>query len=282
MTTMPHAGIGRSPARFRVGARLIKPSSSGSAETSADSQGRVLAAVAASGASLKFGAIGVGMLAGSIGAKPIRLVLAGTQSRLGSRAFVLVVLGALSFTLATLLFLNTSLAQDSFRLTAIRQNAKELQLQEQVLAGQLAAAESPVGLGQRAIEFGMVAPSGPARYLNLGTGKLIGSQNLGVAPPVAKVKAPKAAAVDAVAAPTTIAPGIGSATTGDAGEIAVDPVTGLPLIAVTAAVGALPTAAAAPSAQPGAYPPVNTARVPLAQTLPGGELSLGLVSGGSQ
>lgn len=271
MTTMPHAGIGRSPARFRVGARLIKPSSSTSAEASADSQGRVLAAVSASGASVKFGAVGVGMLAGSIGAKPIRLVLAGTQSRLGSRAFVLVVLGALSLTLATLLLLNTSLAQDSFRLTSIRQNAKELQLREQVLVGQLAAAESPVGLGQRAIEFGMVAPSGPARYLNLGTGKLIGSQNPGIAPPVVKVKAPKTAATDAVADPTTITPGGGSVLTGDAGEIAVDPATGLPL-----------TAAAAPSAQPGAYPPLNTARVPYAQTLPGGELSLGLVSGGSQ
>lgn len=278
MTTMPHTGIGRSPARFRVGARLIKPSSATSSGASADSQGRVLAAVSASGASLKFGAVGVGMLAGSIGAKPIRLVLAGTQSRLGSRAFVLVVLGALSLTLATLLFLNTSLAQDSFRLTAIRQNAKELQLQEQVLVGQLAAAESPVGLGQRAIEFGMVAPSGPARYLNLGTGKLIGSQNPGVAPPVAKVKGPKTPAADAVAAPTSITSGGGSVMTTDAGEVAVDPATGLPLIAVTTG----PAAATAPSGQPGAYPPLNTARVPLAQTLPGGELPLGLVSGGSQ
>ncbi|MEI6622421.1 MAG: hypothetical protein WCP28_10990 [Actinomycetes bacterium] len=272
MTAVSHPGVGRNPLAGRAGARLVRPSSANRTGSAA--------AIGVSSTGIATGDVGVGELATSISVAPIRLVLSGARIRLGSRAFVLVVLGSLSLTLATLLFLNTSLAQDSFRLRDIRVNAKDLQLREQVLVGQLAAAESPVGLGKRAIELGMVAPNGPSQYLNLATGDLIGPKNAGVAPPVAKVKAPKPAQTPVTVDPGTAQLGTdGSAANaggGLGGEVAVDPVTGLPLAGVGAGASGATAGVATGFGSP------DLSNVPLSQAVPGGEQPLGLVSGGSR
>ncbi|MEI8082136.1 MAG: hypothetical protein WCI74_09865 [Actinomycetes bacterium] len=277
MTAVSHPGVGRTPLAGRVGARLVRPSSRGATHGVATAGATAGAATAGSPAS------GIGALASSISTAPVRLVLSGARVRLGSRAFVLVVLGSLSLTLATLLFLNTSLAQDSFRLRDIRQNAKDLQLREQVLIGQLAAAESPVGLGKRAIELGMVAPNGPSQYLNLSTGDLIGPKNAGIAPPVPKVKTPKPAETPATtdAGATGSAPAGAATSAGDGvgGEVAVDPVTGLPITGVSGAANGVGGTGVGGSTT---YPAPDLSNVPLAQAVLGGEQPLGLVSGGSR
>lgn len=269
MTAIPQTGVGRLPLRGRVGARIIRPGTAatrtpaGPATASASAASTVGSATTG-GFSLPSRAAALGSLSGSMGGRSMRFVLAGARVRLGSRAFMLVVLGTLSLTLATLLFLNTSLAQDSFRLTDIRQQAKDLQLQEQILTGQLAAAESPVGLGQRAVELGMVLPNGPSQYLNLDTGALIGVENPGIAAPAKRVKTPKPTQAPMPSTDPNATTGTGSEV---AGEVAVDPSTGLPLAGATgngAVAGTLPGPTPAPTAPTG----------------PGGEQPLGFLGGG--
>ena len=207
MTAVSHDGVSgnrlRSSAgsiRNRVGSsRLVRP---GSASTRTTSSGAprpsepvgtahsVAAGGAATAASSPLG-INLGALTPGTTVGSLRLVLAGRRVRLGSGAFLLLVLGLLSSILVSLLLLNTALAENSFQLQDIRQTARDLTVREQTLSSQLAAAESPIGLEAKAKELGMVAASSPV-FLRLEDGKILGESAPAQIPPAAKQKKPKA------------------------------------------------------------------------------------------
>lgn len=207
MTTVPHQGLRGGPVRRpRVAARLVRPSIA--SVRKADD--RIATAMSSGTATVRSSAVGVSSLAGSIGARPVRLVLAGRRVRLGSSAFVLLVLGSLTLTLVSLLFLNTSLAEDSFRLQELKTHARDLTIREQTLSEQLAAAESPSGLEKKARTLGMVAAGTPV-FLRLNDSKLLGDREPAEAPPAAAPAKPKPAATAAGQ------PGADSAAAGMAG-----------------------------------------------------------------
>lgn len=205
MTVVPEDGISarrlRSSAgaiRNRVGSRLVRPgstrpASSKSGRDGGDAIGTAksvstggAATASASTLGINLGALTPGTTVGSL-----RLVLAGKRVRLGNGAFLVLVLGLLSTILVSLLLLNTALAENSFQLQDIRQNARDLTVREQTLSGQLASAESPIGLEKRAKELGMVAAGSPV-FLRLSDGKVLGETTPAQAPPPAKAKKPKA------------------------------------------------------------------------------------------
>ncbi len=203
MTAVPHDGIStrrlRDSAgafRSRVGSRLVRPSSSrqsgsSSAQSSADESMNTAQSTGA--AALPTGALGInlGALSPSVGMNSLRLVLSGRRVRLSDGAFVMLVLGLLTTVLVALLLLNTALAENSFQLNGIRQSARDLTVREQVLSGQLAAAESPIGLEKRAKELGMVAGGSPV-FLRLTDGQVLGQSSPAEAPPApSKPKKPK-------------------------------------------------------------------------------------------
>lgn len=208
MTAVPHDGIStrrlRESAgviRSRVGSRLVRPSASrtpraGSTPTARGAREDMATAQsvgAASAAALPTNALGInlGALSPTSGASSLRLVLAGRRVRLGDGSFVMLVLGLLTTILVALLLLNTALAENSFQLNGIRENARDLTLREQVLSGQLAAAESPIGLEKRARELGMV-PGGSPVFLRLSDGQVLGQSTPAETPPAPeKPKKPK-------------------------------------------------------------------------------------------
>jgi hypothetical protein len=218
MTAIPHHGVGPSKIdaagmRSRVGARLVRPSrtrstsaarASGSAlqhDATDRPTGRPTEGMAMSGAVGAIGAphSGISGLSASLGLTHLRLVVSGRRVRLGDGAFVVMVLGLLTATLFSLLLINTSLAENSFQLQTIREDSRDMTLREQVLSEELAAAESPIGLQERAVELGMVAAGSPV-FLRLSDGKILGESEPAIAPPAPKVKKPKAD-VPAVAVP---------------------------------------------------------------------------------
>jgi len=149
---------------------------------------------------------------------PARLVLAGSRIRLGDGAFVVAVLGALSAALVVLLFLNTSLAEDSFGLQTITKASRDLTIREQVLRTQLDLAESPVGLSKKARKLGMVSADSP-NFIALEQGKILGDSMPAQAPVYAKPKPPKP--VPTPITPVVVAP---ATATGLGGEVPVGPV----------------------------------------------------------
>ena len=201
--------------------------------------------------------INLGALTPGTGVGSLRLVLAGRRVRLGSGAFLLLVLGLLSATLLSLLVLNTALAENSFQLQDIRQNARELTLREQVLSSQLASAESPIGLEKRAKELGMVAAGSPV-FLRLSDGKVLGESAPAQAPAQPKPKKPKV--------PVAPGPYAGEFPVGTSPIVGETPVgTGVGSAGGEVPVGAVPPAGF--GTESGAAAPV------------GGELPVGIVQG---
>lgn len=247
MTAIPHHGVGSSKIdaagmRSRVGARLVRPSRTRSAsagrtsgspsqrEVADRATGRPTASprvsltesVAMSGSAGAIGAphSGISGLSASLGLTHLRLVVSGRRVRLGDGAFIVLILGLLTATLFSLLLLNTSLAENSFQLQTIREDSRNMTLREQVLSEELAAAESPIGLQERATELGMVAAGSPV-FLRLSDGKILGESDPAVALPAPKAKEPKADS------PTVAVPPGGEVPiTAGGGEVPVG--TGLP------------------------------------------------------
>ena len=89
--------------------------------------------------------------------------------------FVAVVAGLLVVGLATLLALNTLLAQDAFVLSTLEQRNAELAVAEEALAAQVAAEEDPNRLAARARAMGMM-PSGPPTFITVPDGKKVGAK----------------------------------------------------------------------------------------------------------
>jgi len=116
--------------------------------------------------------------------------------RRGVGAFMGLVVGVLVSGLLGLLLLNTTLGEGSFRIKAMQSAVSQLSDQAQQLQQQVALAESPISLSQRAAALGMV-PSGSPVFLRLSDGRILGVAVPAtvpppvVAPPAAVVTAPK-------------------------------------------------------------------------------------------
>lgn len=183
MTAVPHDRVVRAMRSGR-GSRLVRPSS------------RVRLAVGEGRdtvAGLDVGTASPGWLAAlgaTISVDHLRLVLAGRRVRLGNGAFVLAMLAALSGMLILLLILNTALTTDSFELQQLRSRDNKLTVQEQQLAGELAAVRSPLAFQARARELGMVPAAVSPVFLSLDQGKVLGEAQR--APMPATPEPPKA------------------------------------------------------------------------------------------
>jgi hypothetical protein len=93
--------------------------------------------------------------------------------RAGLGAFIGLLVGVLASGLFGLLLLNTTLGEGSFRIKAMQNAVSQLSDQSQQLQQQVALAESPVALQQRASALGMV-PSGSPVFLRLTDGRVLG------------------------------------------------------------------------------------------------------------
>jgi hypothetical protein len=87
--------------------------------------------------------------------------------------FVFLVLGLLSGGLICLLLLNTVLAAGTFQMTSLQQANANLALQQQELEQQIALAESPAALAQRARQLGMLPVRQPL-FVNPASGRIYG------------------------------------------------------------------------------------------------------------
>ncbi|HYN75091.1 MAG TPA: hypothetical protein VEV13_02740, partial [Candidatus Limnocylindria bacterium] len=77
-------------------------------------------------------------------------VVAGPAPKHGRSLFVALVVVLLALGLATLLALNTMLAQDAFVAQTLERRSAELAVTEQALAARVAIAEDPAQLAERA------------------------------------------------------------------------------------------------------------------------------------
>jgi len=93
--------------------------------------------------------------------------------------------------LAGLLFLHTSLAEDSFRLSDLKNRSTALADREQMLEQEVARAAAPRRLAARAESLGMVRSVNPA-FIRLADGKVLGRPRPGVAPPAPVAEVPAA------------------------------------------------------------------------------------------
>jgi hypothetical protein len=96
--------------------------------------------------------------------------------------FVVLLGGLLTAGLGGLLFLHTSLAEDSFRLHDLTTRSAVLAGREQALEQEVAVAASPERLAARAEALGMVRSENPA-FIRLSDGSVLGKPKPGVAPP---------------------------------------------------------------------------------------------------
>jgi len=84
----------------------------------------------------------------------------------------LLLVGLLGGALVSLLMISTTLAEGSFKISNLQQQNTNLARQEQLLAQQVAQAESPTQIAQEAEQFGM-QPNPSLRFINLKTGKIV-------------------------------------------------------------------------------------------------------------
>ncbi len=108
--------------------------------------------------------------------------------------FVILSLVVVAVGLLGLLVLNTVLAQDAFRRHDLERKLALLSEQEQALARDVVALESPERLAQQATELGLV-PAGPPAFIRLSDGALIGTPSVATPSP-----APVASAVSSASA----------------------------------------------------------------------------------
>jgi len=108
---------------------------------------------------------------------PVRAVAAQTRGPFAASVVALLITG-----LFGLLFLNTVLGKDSFRLHDLRVQAGELADTEQRLVREVEALRAPGTLATKATEMGMVQ-AGPPAFLRLSDGAVLGATDP-AAPPV--------------------------------------------------------------------------------------------------
>jgi hypothetical protein len=96
--------------------------------------------------------------------------------------FVLLVGALLTAGLGGLLFLHTTIAEDSFRLHDLTARSAVLTDREQALEQEIAALAAPQRLASRARALGMVRSENPA-FIRTADGQILGKPKAGVAPP---------------------------------------------------------------------------------------------------
>jgi hypothetical protein len=96
--------------------------------------------------------------------------------------FVLLVGALLTAGLGGLLFLHTTIAEDSFRLHDLTARSAVLTDREQALEQEIAALAAPQRLAARAKTLGMVRSENPA-FIRTSDGRILGKPKAGVAPP---------------------------------------------------------------------------------------------------
>lgn len=103
----------------------------------------------------------------------LSLVAPLSPDRASRGTFVLIVTAILAFALIAMLVINTSLAQGSFTVQALRGEFQALQENEQALLEEVAAASAPIALEYRARELGMVPSSTPV-FISVPGGQVLG------------------------------------------------------------------------------------------------------------
>jgi len=86
--------------------------------------------------------------------------------------FILLLVGLLGGALVCLLFISTTLAEGSYRITNLQQQNANLAKQEQLLTEQVAQASSPAQIAQEAEQLGM-RPNPQLQFINTKTGKVV-------------------------------------------------------------------------------------------------------------
>lgn len=103
----------------------------------------------------------------------LTLVAPLSPDRASRGTFVLIITGILALALLAMLVINTSLAQGSFTVQALRGELQALQEQEQALLEEVAAASAPIALEYRARELGMVPSTTPV-FVSVPDGRVLG------------------------------------------------------------------------------------------------------------
>lgn len=103
----------------------------------------------------------------------LTLVAPLRPERASRGTFVLVLVGVLGLALLGMLVINTSLAQGSFAVQALKGQHQALLEQEQALLEEVAAAGAPIGLEYRARQLGMVASQTPV-FITVPDGRVLG------------------------------------------------------------------------------------------------------------
>ncbi len=101
--------------------------------------------------------------------------LARTRPRHPRAPFILLLVGLLCGALVSLLFISTTLAEGSYRITSLQQQNANLAKQEQLLTQQVAQASSPSQIAAEAQSYGM-RPNPQLQFINLKTGKVVKGQ----------------------------------------------------------------------------------------------------------
>ncbi len=156
----------------------------------------------------------------------------------------------------TLLLLNTALAEGSFAEQELQQRVADLADDEGTLAQEVAIAESPARLAERAQALGMVPTTNPA-FLRLSDGAVLGTPEVGEAPAPPEPAADPAADPEESPAEGAVADPGADPATDPATDPAADPQAPAPESPDPADPAAPPPAPDAPGADPGAPPPTD-------------------------
>jgi hypothetical protein len=101
-----------------------------------------------------------------------------TSKRADQKTFILFLTGIGAIGLVILLFVNTMLAQDAFKLSKLQLEARLLTDQREAYTRQLELISAPMHLAKAATDMGM-KPSGSPQFLNLDTPTIIEEVNGG-------------------------------------------------------------------------------------------------------
>jgi len=137
----------------------------------------------------------------------LTLVAPLSPDRASRGTFVLIITAILALALVAMLVINTSLAQGSFTVQALRGEFQALQEQEQALLEEVAAASAPIALEYRARELGMVPSSTPV-FISVPDGQVLGKPRPapGIASQTtARITATSTFTTDVSSLPTTFA-----------------------------------------------------------------------------
>jgi hypothetical protein len=106
--------------------------------------------------------------------RPVTRPVSGSRPR--SRAprmpFILLLVGLLGGALVSLLVISTTLAQGSFHITNLQQQNANLARQKQILTNEVAQAENPAVIAQKAKQLGM-RPNPHLCFIDPKTGKIV-------------------------------------------------------------------------------------------------------------